>query len=714
MAGPWETYGGTTNPEYPTGADAPRRVMMDMSGKGGDGPWTAYAEPDKAEMPVSFESRFTGEPKAPTQDPGALSAAGRGAAQGATFNFADELKGLIAASGANPDDPSMVDAVAKFLPGLKMAQKGAQIATGAAKYLSGDEESAKRYALVTGSERQLDEVAQEHQPAANFAGTVAGGLASSLLVPGGGAATGATTGARIMQGMKAGAGYGATAGVGSGEDLASRTTGGVVGGVVGGLAGGALNGLVGARPAMTGPSGQDVAAAAERIGAPIARGVVSDSRAVQGLTQASRQLPILGGRVDDAIAATNTGLERAVNEGAAKLSGTSGSRDAVGAAARGSIERGIERAEQRADAAFTQVRRSINPDAEVHLPGSLVQDLDAIVQRRLASGETGVPIQGLQSAVELLTRPQGATFNGLQRARSEVGKAIKWDARNGGFITGDLKQAYGTLSDAMEAAVRSSARINPDVAVSMLTKANNLFGKVAGETKELSRLLSGNDERLVDRIISFASDKAGRGDIAKMNLLRRSMDNAEWQQVSALALQRMGQNNGGEFSPAFFVKNYDTMAPAAKELMFGKAGTGTRQWVDDIATVSKRMNDAGKSANFSNTGRATLTGLGLAGAGYTFTDPLGAAETALKTAAIGVPVVALLSRPATAASMARWSKSYEVLVTKPTSAALASFNVASRNFAHSVSGVAGIKIDPGAFLKALQGPVAGRAEDEQQ
>ena len=657
---------------------------------------------------LSFNERFAGEPKSAPADKGALDAFKRGAAQGATFNFGDELQGAYAAGGGDTNAPVSLSPVG-------LVERGIRTAIGAGKYLAGDEDAARRYALNAGQERRADEVAQDQHPIANFAGNVTGGLAASAVVPGGGAIKAGTLAQRAAQGARAGGVYGALAGVGSGEDLAGRTTGAIVGGGVGALTGGVVNGAIGPRLPGVGATGQQVAQAAENIGVPISRGIVSDSPGVQALTQASRQLPLIGGRVDEAIQATGRGLEDAVNRGAAQLSGTSGSRDAVGAAARTSLERGIEKADQRADAAFSAVRRAINPDAEIQLPGSLVQDVDAIVQRRLASGETGVPIQGLQSAVELLTRPEGATFNGLQRARSEIGKAIKWDARNGGFITGDLKQVYGTLSDAMEAAVRKSAKGSPDDAVNLLQKANDLFGKVTGETKELSRFLSnGSDERIVDRIISYGSDKGGRGDLAKLNLLRRSMDKGEWDQVSALALQRMGQNNANEFSPLFFIKNYQNMSPAAKDLMFGKSGNSTRQYIDDIATVSERMKSAGQSANFSNTGRAALTGLGLAGATYTWNDPLGAIQDGLKTAAIGVPVVAMLSRPSTAASAARWSKAYEYLVSKPSAGALASFNVASRNLAHTVGDMAGVKIDPSVFFKSLQGPVSGRAEGEQQ
>lgn len=637
-------------------------------------------------------------PTAPA-DRGMLDASARGVAQGFTANFGDEIRGLVEASGVNPNDPASLSA----------------LVSGALRYWTGDPEARQRYDAAVAREREINQAAEQQYPAASIAGNIGGGLVGTALLPGASAFTAGTLGQRAAQGAQAGAIYGGLAGAGSGEDLASRTTNALVGGGIGAATGGAINSAFGPRLAVPGATtGQDVAAAAGRISVPVARGVTSDSPAIQGLTQAARQIPILGGRVEGSLAATNTGLENAVQSGAARLSGTSGTRQAVGSEARQALERGIERLDQASGAAFRNVRNAINPDQAVAIPSSALQSLNNIIQSRVAAGETGVPVQGFQNAFELLTRPEGASFNGLQRARTEIGKAIKWDARNGGFITGDLKQVYGSLSDAMELAVRQTAKGDPEQAVVLLHQANDLFGKVAGETKELSRFLSGTDERIVDRIISYGSEKAGKGDLAKLNLLRKSVNDTEWDQVAAYALQRLGQNQAGDFSTAFFIKNYETMAPAAKDIMFGKAGTGTRQWIDDIATVSRRMNEVARFANTSNTGRAALTGLGLAGAGYTLSDPLGALENGLKTAAIGVPIVLLLTRPSTAASVARWSKAYSTLVSKPTTAALATFNVASRNLGRSVSEATGIKVDPGAFLRSLQGSVTGRADGEQQ
>lgn len=638
----------------------------------------------------------------------------RGAVQGATYNFSDEAAGAREAgiAGLPEEVQGAIRTLQKHFPSAALAGMGIGAGRYVADKLTGPGEATAAYDMTAGIERAKNKLAEEQNPGTYFAGNVAGGLATTPFVPGGTLLQGGSLGTRIAQGAKYGAAYGALAGAGEGEGAADTIGKTAVGGAVGGVAGGALSGAFGPRVAG---NGQEVLQAAGRLGVEVPKGVASDSTAVQMLTQASRQLPLFGARIENSISRTNEGLEGAVQKGVQDLTGTSGSRDAVGAAARASLERGIEVADKRADAAFGQLRRSINPDAEVGLPSNVGATLDKIITSRLNAGETGLPIEGIKNVVELATRPQGASFNGLQRARSDIGKAIKWDERNGGFMAGDLKQAYGALSDAMEDVVRKTAKGSPDQAASLLTKANETFGNVVGQTKELSRFLrSGSDERIVDRIISYGSEKNGRGDLSKMNLLRRSMQSDEWDQLAGMTLQRLGQNNAGEFSTAFFAKNWNAMSPAARDMMFGKSGMGTRQWIDDIMTVSKRMNETGAFRNTSNTARGALTGAGVLSAGYSIYDPMSALEAGVKTAGVAAPLVYFLGRPATAASMSRWTRAYEHLITKPTTATLASVNVASRNLANQMGEAAGIKIDPSVFLKSLQGPVPARAQDEQQ
>lgn len=153
-------------------------------------------------------------------DRGAVDAAARGVAQGFTANFGDEIRGLVEASGANPDEPASVY----------------KLISGALKYWSGDKEAKKRYEEATTREREINKTGEEQHPVASIAGNVGG----AVLLPVGAAARGASLGQRVAQGMGVGAGFGALAGAGEGEGasdtLIKTGAGGLIGGAVGGAA----------------------------------------------------------------------------------------------------------------------------------------------------------------------------------------------------------------------------------------------------------------------------------------------------------------------------------------------------------------------------------------------------------------------------------------------------------------------------------------------
>lgn len=164
-------------------------------------------------------------PAAPTQPPAApdigyANAFGHGAAQGATANFYDELRGLMEAGGLNPKDPASLTALVK----------------GAYKYWTGDKEAEQRYDTAAGRERKAYEEAQKQYPGT----TLAGNLAGAVAIPVGPALSAPTLGGRMLKGALAGAGYGAAYGAGEGvgaEDRASRAaSGALVGGIAGGVA----------------------------------------------------------------------------------------------------------------------------------------------------------------------------------------------------------------------------------------------------------------------------------------------------------------------------------------------------------------------------------------------------------------------------------------------------------------------------------------------
>lgn len=153
-------------------------------------------------------------------DRGVAEAAGRGAAQGATAGFSDELRGLIEAGGANPDEPASVY----------------NLIHGALRYWSGDEEAKKRYDETVKREREANKAAEERHAIASGAGQVAGILATLPLA--GGASQAATLGGRALAAARQGAVYGGLSGAGEGEGAADTATKAASGTVLGGLVGG--------------------------------------------------------------------------------------------------------------------------------------------------------------------------------------------------------------------------------------------------------------------------------------------------------------------------------------------------------------------------------------------------------------------------------------------------------------------------------------------
>lgn len=159
------------------------------------------------------------QPSGGGADRGALDAGARGVAQGLTANFGDEIRGLVEASGANPDDPASVYS----------------LISGALKYFGGDADAKKAYEAAVSRERGLNAAAEEQHPVAS----TVGGIAGAMAIPVGVAAQGATLPARMGIGAATGAAIGGASGAGAGEDIAGRASGATVGAGVGGILGGA-------------------------------------------------------------------------------------------------------------------------------------------------------------------------------------------------------------------------------------------------------------------------------------------------------------------------------------------------------------------------------------------------------------------------------------------------------------------------------------------
>jgi hypothetical protein len=208
-------------------------------------------------------------------DRGALNAAARGAAQGFTANFGDEMRSLVEASGANPDDPASLT----------------KLITGALKYWTGDADAKKRYEEAVKRERELNKTAEEQHPYASLAGNVGG----AVLLPLGAGAGAATLGGRVAAGAGTGAALGGVAGAGEGQgvtdSLTKAATGAAVGGALGGAAPVALEGIARGARAVAQPIANAYrgvrdadSEAARRVVTALERDIQSDPAAVSRLT----------------------------------------------------------------------------------------------------------------------------------------------------------------------------------------------------------------------------------------------------------------------------------------------------------------------------------------------------------------------------------------------------------------------------------------------
>lgn len=206
----------------------------------------AQADPWAA-PPTQQEAQGGGQPQqapaAPVEPPGYPETIARGAAQGATAGFADELKGAIDASGLDAKDVAIAAitmgpaAVLGLLgkAGFNVAQQGG-------------EETLEQYTAGRDEQRQLNAAAEEANPKTYLASQVGGGLATAA-IPGAGAGS-------LLKAAGTGAAFGAAVGLGESEaDLttgeldefaeAAKDTaiGGAIGAGVGGLAHGAVKGV---------------------------------------------------------------------------------------------------------------------------------------------------------------------------------------------------------------------------------------------------------------------------------------------------------------------------------------------------------------------------------------------------------------------------------------------------------------------------------------
>ena len=444
------------------------------------------------------------------------------------------------------------------------------------------------------------------------------------------------------------------------------------------------------------PPGIRAATTAADLGAPLPAGLGSDNKGIQQVTQAARSMPLVGAELDKRVGGTIDAAGNAVKDISESLSGGIPDRATAGANLRPSLKDVIDDNNSRIDSAYRALRHVIDPDVKGPLT-STSKMLDVVMKERVAAGMKN-PDAGLKDIINLVNK--GGSFDGLQRARADVGKIIGLAENNPnpGFNVGDFKRIYAAMSGDMKNVVRANARngVTPDQAAQVLDAANAGTSKLIENNKPLQRLLNvRDDEKMVGSVINAAQDKTGNARLLMQ--LRNQMPKADFEQIVGVGLSELGHNpSTGEFSLAKFGTSYRKLSDTAKSILF--PDPAHRKALEDIAHLDAVLKDSDKYINKSGTARSTaLIGGASALASTAATGNIPGVLGILAGGAGGFGLAKYLGRPATASTLAKWIRTAQ---NAPQSgpARQASLTIATRNLMNNLPG-----------LKRLEAP---RADDQ--
>lgn len=381
-----------------------------------------------ASGPPPFEAT---QPVEQPEDMGGAKAALHGAAQGATFGFADELAGAHAAG------PEWLP---EYLPGVLGARTMVGAGRTALGYLTGrDPDAVASYEKARDEEREANELAQKQHPYLHAAGEIAGSIPAMAVLPEAEIGAGLTgvgkAAAKIVQGAITGGEYGAISGVGGGTDAESRITGGlegtasgIAGGAVGAGAGHAISEAVASDIArirairadrqrnlpIPDSSGNDVVSAADRISkispVEVPKAFASDNIAVQRAGQLARNVPIVGdsipratGRMVDQLGDANAVIASHYGEGSGpNVASRIGNN--IDAAAENETSAATNAARRSDDALLADWQRS--QDEALHQVGH--SETSAFERARQATGDMSPQDMGQALIERLRTGEQAA------------------------------------------------------------------------------------------------------------------------------------------------------------------------------------------------------------------------------------------------------------------------------------------------------------------
>ena len=474
--------------------------------------------------------------------------------------------------------------------------------------------------------------------------------------------------------------------------------------------------------------------AAERLGVNLPKAIASDSGTTQYLAQTFKGSP--GGAplrtaIEEGLTHEDRGLAGALTRQASDAGDTADARLAGEGVTTGLEGTFKPESQKLVKQLYDRVATLVDPHKTAPLT-EVMRTVGDILARRQArnNNDLGKAVETVSGALQ---RRGGLTYEAMKDLRTEL-REIKQRGEKGGLLPEGMSQReLGDIYTALTKDLGSAAEITGGPAARTAWERANTLSNDRKEVLEVLNKVVGSKSRSDEGVYATLLRMAGTGPGADIEALARTKDALQgipghlpgspgaWENVSSTVISRLGRNSQGEFSPNLFIRDYDKLSPEAKRLLFHGVGRGdVLGSLDDIATVSRKYVQAGKLANTSGTaGHATATAaLTTAAASLMKGDVV----TPIKILAVGVGANVtsrLLGAPATAASVARWTRAMDNLTSARSytgiTRAWAAYNMASRNLANTTAAAGG---DPSAaphIQQKLQGLVRRPNErDDQQ
>ena len=535
---------------------------------------------------------------------------------------------------AEPSRPSTSPWEAAALSAMEQVPFGLDALAGLSSAVSGASYTENRNLL-----EQMAQQDREEQPLARNVGGVAG-FGATLAVPMGAASrfVGAarTGGGRALRGAGVagaeGAVYGAGTSRGSIQDRIEPTMVGAGGGA---LAGAALSRFA---PRMVNQERAADLAAFERSNVDAIPAVVG-GQAAQGMGATLRGNAIVGGPLQRAGDRMMTQVGEQRERIAASLGESSGAFQSGTALRRGATAAGKRLKDQAGALYETPAMRAMEES-----PARLRAEN---TQRAINETFEGLTTPGvsdylrtrqgdIQRVGQAIAEAGGtATFRELKRLRENVGAMLDDPQIINTGQQAALRRVYGALSDDITAA---AGKIGGDVGQRDAARANQAWRATRSRVDDVLQQFAvepGNEQSAFENLVRMAKTKGSRASWPQVAQLRRSLSDAEWNDVSSGLIRTMG-GEGDAFSPVRFATEWGTISPEARRLFFGKALPD----MEALARVGDSMSRVSRFYNASQSGN-TMQNIGTlqniaTGVGATGLAAMAGASQSLTPALLGI------------------------------------------------------------------------------